>query len=121
MRLLGLALKNLKINLEYNLAVSVLAKEEVKEIIQTLDLDEAINDIFGDIIAFLSNLGGVKGVLLLCEESDGRVKANLRTAEPNMDISRLAQIFGGGGHPKASGFLVLGKIVKKDNGWEFDY
>jgi phosphoesterase RecJ-like protein len=117
MKLWGLALKNLRINPQYNLAISVITKEEISEI----GLDEANNDIFGDIVAFLSNLGGVKGVILFREESTGRIKANLRTADPEIDISRLAAIFGGGGHPKASGFLVSGKIIKKDNSWEFEY
>ncbi len=121
MKLLGLALKNLKINPRYNLAVSVLTKEEIEEAVQAFDPDEVINDIFGDIIGFLSNLGGVKGVILLREESNGKVKANLRTADPDTIISPLAHIFGGGGHPKASGFLIDGRIIKKGDDWEFGY
>jgi len=121
MKLLGLALKNLKINPQYNLAVSVLTRAEMKELFGESDLEEAVNDIFGDIIGFLSNLGGVKGVLLLREEADGRLKANLRTADPEIDISPLAKLFGGGGHAKASGFLLKGKIVLENNSWKFVY
>jgi nanoRNase/pAp phosphatase (c-di-AMP/oligoRNAs hydrolase) len=35
-----------------------------------------------------------------------------------VDISGLAQMLGGGGHPKASGFSINGQIIKTDNGWE---
>jgi len=121
MRLWGLALKNLKVNSKYNLAVSVLTQEEINEATQAVGLDEASNDIFGDIVGFLSNLGGVKGVILFREESDGKIKASLRTSDPAIDISRLAAIFSGGGHAKASGLVVKGKINSSNDGWEFEY
>jgi phosphoesterase RecJ-like protein len=116
MKIWGLALKNLKINSKYNLAVSVLPRAEINEAVAGFGA-EISSDIFGDIVGFLSNLGGVKGVLLLREENAGRIKGNFRSADLGADMSRLAQIFGGGGHPQASGILVKGKIVKKNDGW----
>lgn len=121
MKLWGLALKNLKLNSKYDLAVSVLTKEEIAEVKNEVGFDEAGNDVFGDIIGLLGNLGGMKGVILFREEPDGRVKASLRTSDPEIDISRLASLFGGGGHPKASGLLIHGKIMQKGDGWEFEY
>lgn len=117
MKLWGLAMDNLQINKKYNLAVSVLTKKEMS-LITGIDTN---NDVFGDIVGFLSNLGGVKGVILLREENDGRLKANLRTADPEIDLSQLAQVFGGGGHAKASGFLVKGKIKRQGQSWRFQF
>jgi len=116
MKIWGLALKNLKINQKYNLAVSVLTQIEIQTIAQELEV-EISNDIFGDIVGFLSNLGGVKGVLLIREEADNRFKGNLRSAHPGIDMAKLAGVFGGGGHPKASGFLLGGSINRVNDGW----
>ena len=116
MKIWGLALKNLKINAQYNLAVAVLTQAEIFAAIKGLS-EEISNDIFGDIVGFLSNLGGVKGILLIRETIDGKLKANLRSADTRINLARLAQVFGGGGHPQASGFVVDGVISKDQKGW----
>ncbi|MFA4942560.1 MAG: bifunctional oligoribonuclease/PAP phosphatase NrnA [Patescibacteria group bacterium] len=121
MKLWGVALKNLKINSNYNLAVSVLTNDEIIKMKEELGIDDFSSEIFGDIVGFLSNLGGVKGVILLREEPDGKIKASLRTSDPQIDLSFLAQIFGGGGHPKASGFTAIGRINNYNDSWEFEY
>ena len=49
------------------------------------------------------------------------VKGSLRTTRDDVDVNELAQKFGGGGHKKAAGFKVAGKIVKGKNGeWTID-
>ena len=121
LKLWGLALDNLKINKKYNVAVSVLTKSEILAVAGANTLAEINNEIFGDIVGFLSDLAGVKAIVLLREEDDKRLKVNLRTADNNVDMARLAQIFGGGGHVKASGFLVTGNIEKNGSGWHFDF
>ncbi|MDD4332667.1 MAG: bifunctional oligoribonuclease/PAP phosphatase NrnA [Patescibacteria group bacterium] len=105
MKLWGLALSNLKINEKYNFAFSILTLEEIKSI-------GGNDDIYDSIVGFLSNLNNVQGVLLLREEEGGKLKGSLRSSHPTADISRLARFFGGGGHPKSSGFLVEGKLEK---------
>jgi len=107
MRLWGIALKKLKINKKYNIAFSVLTKEEIKK-------SKDNKDIFDSIAGFLGNLYKVKGIMLLREE-DGHVKGSLRTSCSNVDISLLAKMFGGGGHEKASGFLIEGSLCCDEN------
>jgi phosphoesterase RecJ-like protein len=51
--------------------------------------------------------------LLLTEKGDGNVKGSLRTLQDNVDVSEIAGIFGGGGHKKASGFTLPGKLQKE--------
>jgi len=113
MKVWGLALTNLKINKKYNFAFSVLTLAKVEKFFQGDS-----EDIFDSISGFLSNLYGVKGVLFLREEKGGGLKGSLRSAHPKVDVSRLANILGGGGHAKASGFVLEGKIEKEGNNWK---
>ncbi len=69
------------------------------------------------IASFLNSLGEGKAVLVLREEPKGLVKGSFRTKQPDVDVAALAQEFGGGGHTKAAGFTVSGKIVKRGTGW----
>ncbi len=52
---------------------------------------------------------GVEVSALIKEESD-KVSVNLRSRGA-VDVSRIAQTFGGGGHARAAGFKVTGKTV----------
>lgn len=118
MRLWGVAMNNLQINSEYNIAYSVVSNDDIEKLGSKEDLAHYLNsDTFGDIAGFLSNLADVKAIMLLREEN-GKIKGSLRTARADVDISGLAQILGGGGHPKASGFSMSGQIIKTENGWE---
>jgi phosphoesterase RecJ-like protein len=121
MKLWGMAMNNLRINKKYNIAYSVITQDDLTEL-NKLGTPEEIehflhSDVFGDITGFLGNLSDVKAIMLLREEG-GKIKGSLRTARPEVDISGLAKHLGGGGHPKASGFSVDGRIVKKVDSWE---
>lgn len=50
----------------------------------------------------------------LISEYNGRVKASLRALRDDVDLTKIAGIFGGGGHPKASGFSLPGRLVIGD-------
>ena len=115
MKLWGLVLNNLQINSKCNLAFSTLTLEEIGR----FDNSE---DVFDSISGFLSNLYGVKAVLFLREEKNDltgiiQIKGSLRSSHPHIDVSKLAKIFGGGGHTKASGFVIDGRLEKNKNGW----
>lgn len=110
MRVWGRAMSNLKINSFYNFAYSFLTKEDIRNSGVT---EEELEGIPG----FLSNLEGVAGLVFLREEEGGRIKGSLRTTHPNVDISKLAQILGGGGHKRASGFVIDGRFEEIDGSW----
>ena len=122
MKLWGLTMDNLKINHEYSLAYSVVTKDDIDSLLKLGTVEEIeryLNyDVYGDIAGFLSNLSEVQAIMLLREEEEGRIKGSLRTSRPDVDISELAKKLGGGGHPKASGFVVEGHIVKTADGWD---
>ncbi|OGF23764.1 hypothetical protein A3H66_01360 [Candidatus Falkowbacteria bacterium RIFCSPLOWO2_02_FULL_45_21] len=110
MKTWGKAMSNLQINKTYGLAFTALLAEDVPA-------DATEEDLEG-MSGFLSNLDKVNGLILLRELKDGKIKGSLRTAKPNVDVSRLAQILGGGGHPRAAGFTIEGRLEKTEKGWK---
>ena len=50
---------------------------------------------------------------LILSERDGKVKGSLRTLRDDVDVSAMAQKFSGGGHKKAAGFSVDGKLEEE--------
>lgn len=110
MKTWGKAMSRLKINPEHNLAFTVLENKDMPAEVSEEELE--------GMAGFLSNLNAVNGVLLLRQLPDGRIRGSLRTAQPNVDISKLARALGGGGHAKAAGFTVEGKLEKTENGWK---
>jgi len=122
MKLWGLTMDNLRINETYNLAYSVITKDDIDNLLKlgtTEEIERYLNyDVYGDIAGFLSTLSEVQAIMLLREEEFGKIKGSLRTSRSDVDISGLAQKLGGGGHAKASGFVIAGHIIKNDSGWE---
>ncbi|MBI2459518.1 MAG: bifunctional oligoribonuclease/PAP phosphatase NrnA [Parcubacteria group bacterium] len=110
MKTWGKALARLKINRQYDFGFTVLKSEDVPAEITEEELE--------GLAGFLSNLNEVNGILLLRQMPDGRIRGSLRTARPNIDVSKLARSLGGGGHTKAAGFTVEGKLEKTENGWK---
>jgi len=106
----GRAMANLKINKKYNFAFTVLKPEDVPEEIAEEELE--------GMAGFLSNLEEVNGLLLLRQLPNGEIRGSLRAVKPNVDVSRLAQALGGGGHKGAAGFTVKGDLQKIDKGWK---
>lgn len=62
-------------------------------------------DASGLSTVFFSSIEGTDFGLLLVEDKVGEVRGSLRS-RTGIDISHLAQLFGGGGHKAASGFKV---------------
>lgn len=108
MKIWGKAMSRLRINKKYNFAFSVLTKKDIAE-------SEADEEELEGIVGFLSNLNNVKGVMLLREQPNNVIKGSLRTSCPDVDVAKLAQSLGGGGHVKASGFKIEGTLIQKNN------
>jgi phosphoesterase RecJ-like protein len=66
---------------------------------------------------FLNNNLSAKTIMVLRELGGGMVKGSLRTASDEIDVCEEAVRFGGGGHRKAAGFAVKGRIVEGENEW----
>jgi len=112
----GRALEHLHFNPTTGLASSALSGEELEELIGP-DKAAISADLFSDIVSFLSTLSGVSVALFLREEG-GRVKGSLRTNSDQIDVAKIAANWGGGGHKKAAGFTMEGRLFKTENGWK---
>jgi hypothetical protein len=78
----------------------------------------SVEDIY-QVASILSGVPEAKFVLVLSERDDSIVRGSLRSIEQHgVDVSALAQQFGGGGHRLASGFELPGKIVETEFGWQ---
>ncbi len=64
----------------------------------------------GGVIDYLNSVPGSKYCILLSEDDKGIVKGSLRTQRNDVNLSEVASQWGGGGHPKASGFGISGKL-----------
>lgn len=64
------------------------------------------------VIDYLNMIPDTKFAVLINEDRKGHVKGSFRTRNNNVDLSRIAAVFGGGGHPKASGFMLPGKLTE---------
>ncbi len=61
-------------------------------------------------IDYVNAVPGMKFSLILAERQ-GKVKGSLRTLRDDVDVAKMAAKFQGGGHKKAAGFAVSGKLV----------
>ena len=50
---------------------------------------------------------------VILTEKEGKVKGSLRTLKDEIDVAAIASEFGGGGHTKAAGFTISGKLQKE--------
>lgn len=81
-----------------------------------LDADGVGADAIEGISNYLSQLSDARVVMVFHDRGDGFVKASLRTVKDDIDLSAFATLFGGGGHKKASGFTVPGRLEESDGG-----
>ncbi len=60
-------------------------------------------------IDYVNAIPGVRFSLVLSER-DGKVKGSIRTLRDDVDVSKMASNFSGGGHKKAAGFALPGHL-----------
>lgn len=109
----GLALSRLRVNGTYGVAHTVLSGEDMRRFhIDKDDLEGLAN--------FLNTLKDATIILVLYELGDGRVKGSFRTTSDDVDVSKIALALGGGGHAKAAGFEVEGKLVQDGERWKIE-
>lgn len=112
----GRVLENMHFNAATGLVSSGLTAEDLAPFIGP-DGSGLEADLFGDIVSFLAASSGARVALLLREEGD-RVKGSLRSNCDDVDLAAVAQNWGGGGHKKAAGFSLNGRLVRTENGWK---
>lgn len=93
---LGLAIDSMQLHLADRVAVLHLNREDM----QAGDPDEVVN--YGLMVK------GVEVAVLLKEQEPQRYRVSLRSRD-TVDVSEVAELFGGGGHSRASGLRLEGE------------
>ncbi|OIP81490.1 hypothetical protein COT83_01555 [Candidatus Peregrinibacteria bacterium CG10_big_fil_rev_8_21_14_0_10_44_7] len=100
LKLWGRVLSKIKYDEENRLVWSTITQEDLQKTGGTADESAGIID------ELLSNAPGAQVVLLIKEKQPGLVSVSVRTPNKGANANDIAQMFGGGGHPKAAGFRV---------------
>jgi phosphoesterase RecJ-like protein len=108
----GKALERLKYDEASGRASTVLYAEET--------VGSGDEDALGGLSNFLNSMLPARVVVVLRELGDGTVKGSLRTAREDTDVAAEAIGRGGGGHRKAAGFVVRGKVVEGEKEWTIE-
>lgn len=112
LKLIGAAINKMELLLNNRVALMVITEDLIKEC--NAELADS-----SDIVSLGLQVNGIE-VSVLIKESDKGIKVSLR-AKNNVDVRKIAEVFGGGGHTKASGITfknsdlitVQNKIIKE--------
>lgn len=111
LKLWGIALARAKHHPVFKIVISLITQADL------LASGAKESDVAG-IVNLLNSVPKAKAAILLTETADGQIRASLRTERPNVDVARLAALFGGGGLRRASGFSIPGQIEVYNNKWK---
>lgn len=109
LKLWGIALSRMVFDKNSGLIVSTITQDDIAEA-------EATEDEVSGLVNLMSAITEAKAALLLYECENGKLRGSLRTEKNGIDVSVLAKLFGGGGHKKAAGFTIEGKLIKNAKG-----
>jgi bifunctional oligoribonuclease and PAP phosphatase NrnA len=105
LKIWGRALENTRVNDE-GITVSVITWRDFEEC-------GANSDEISGVVDLINSVPGAKYACLLNEDKNGKIKGSFRTQRDDVDLSELASKFGGGGHKKAAGFSMSGRLHRE--------
>ncbi|MGL5574038.1 MAG: DHH family phosphoesterase [Sarcina sp.] len=79
-----------------------------KDMLSLIDTDK---EDTGDLVSFGNKVSGAEGCVLL-KEADDAVKISFRSKD-KLDVRKIAEMFGGGGHTKAAGAKISGVTIEE--------
>lgn len=110
LKLWGVALERVFEHPDLLISSTVITREDLKKC-------NATDDDIAGAVNLINTIPDAKAAILFCETADGKIRASLRTEDDKIDVSKIAALFSGGGHKKASGFSVEGRIKLEKEGW----
>ena len=100
LKLWGRVLSKIQTDAQHRLVWSTVSQQDFRD-------TGSIEDETGDIIdELMTNAPGAEIILLIKEKKDGIISVSIRTTTPAIDGSKIAEMFGGGGHTQAAGFRL---------------
>ncbi|NIA02033.1 MAG: hypothetical protein GWP15_01490 [Nitrospirae bacterium] len=106
LKLWGRVLSKIQTDEKYKIVWSVVSQQDFKDTQSTI---EETGDIIDEL---MTNAPGAEIVFLIKEKEDGTSSVSLRTTNPAINASKIAEQFGGGGHARASGFRITDKDLR---------
>lgn len=106
LQLWGKVFSNSRINKQKAIVSKVTEDDFIKTGTNPRDLAGIVN--------YLNSVDECKMSILLSEDMKGNVKGSVRSGNGNIDVAELCKQLGGGGHKKAAGFKLPGKIISKE-------
>lgn len=103
-RLIASVIQTLETFCQDKIAVMYVTRSMIKEVLANESDQEGIID-------FVINIRGVEVGILIKEKQDGILRASIRS-KSYVDVSKIANEFGGGGHKMASGCSFSGDIME---------
>jgi phosphoesterase RecJ-like protein len=105
------ALENTRFDKNKEMVFSVLTEQDIIEV-------GAADDDLQGFVELLNHIPQAKFAMMLRQDGEV-VRGSLRSElYKNVDVSRIARSFGGGGHKLAAGFKLNGKLTRVGNKWE---
>jgi phosphoesterase RecJ-like protein len=113
LKLWGRALSRIQKDRDLGIVISIITQKDLQEC-------QACYDDLSGVVALINTIPNTSAALLLSEREGGEIKGSLRSEAGGLDVSKVAAIFGGGGHPRASGFCLKGRLKKEKDGWKIE-
>lgn len=110
LRLWGVALSRIRKHPDLPLVLSIVTQQD-------LAACKANVDDLGGVVNVINGIPGAQAAVLFTELPGGEIKVSIRTESEGVDVSKVAALFGGGGHKKAAGFRLQGGVRKEGNRW----
>ena len=105
MRLRGLILSHIQSEFDGRLAHTYVLKEDFEA---TKALPSDTEDVINSALA----IAGTQVAVIFVEQFSGGFKISFRSRTPQVDCSKLAEVYGGGGHKAAAGAAVKGTFAE---------
>lgn len=103
LKLWGIVLNRLEIHEKTDIVYTYIKQEDLSKCGVT---EEEI----GGLSNMMNHLKEGKAIFVFREKPSGNIKASTRTTLEGVDLSKIAGLFGGGGHKKAAGFEIPGPM-----------
>lgn len=110
LKLWGIALARLNKNNRLGIISTIITRQDLKQ------CGAAYEDLEG-VANFLNSIPEARASLVISERDENEIKGSFRTLHDSIDVSKIAALFGGGGHKKAAGFSIPGRIAKQGDYW----
>lgn len=106
LKIWGTLLSRLSYNAKYDVVSTYLLKSDATNV--STSVIEGVSNFLNAVTQ------GTDTVLFLCELPNNQIKGSFRSV--SRDVSKVARLMGGGGHKKAAGFTVKGRIEETPEG-----